>query len=48
MNQENETYEKLIERFINWAEKEENVSAALIIGSRVRTDYPADEWAVLA
>lgn len=47
MNRENETYEYLIERFINWAEKEENVRTAVIIGSQARIDHPADQWSDL-
>jgi aminoglycoside 6-adenylyltransferase len=42
-----ETYEGLIERFTSWAEREEAVRAAVIIGSRARTDHPADEWSDL-
>lgn len=42
-----ETYEQLIERFTAWAEREENVRAAIIIGSRARKDHPADEWSDL-
>ncbi len=40
-------YEKLIERFVSWAEKETTISSAVVIGSRARTDHPADEWADL-
>jgi aminoglycoside 6-adenylyltransferase len=40
-------YEKLIERFVTWAEKETNISSAVVIGSRARTDHPADQWADL-
>jgi len=47
MSKETETYELLIERFTTWAEQEENVRAAIIIGSRARTDHPADEWSDL-
>ena len=42
-----ESYELLIERFTAWAKQEENVRAAIIIGSRARTDHPADEWSDL-
>jgi len=41
------SYEQLIERFTAWAGQEENVRAAIIIGSRARTDHPADEWSDL-
>jgi aminoglycoside 6-adenylyltransferase len=40
-------YEKLIERFLAWAENEAAISSAVVIGSRSRTDHPADEWADL-
>ena len=41
------TYDDLIERYINWAESTPDVRAALILGSRARTDHPADEWSDL-
>jgi aminoglycoside 6-adenylyltransferase len=40
-------YEKLIESFVVWAEKETAISSAVVIGSRARTDHPADQWADL-
>lgn len=40
-------YEDLIARFVRWAQTEDNIRAALIIGSRARTDHPADEWSDL-
>lgn len=41
------TYEDLIVRITGWAQAEKDVRGALIIGSRARTDHPADEWADL-
>lgn len=41
------TYTDLIERLTAWAESTPDVRAALIIGSRARTDHPADEWSDL-
>lgn len=41
------TYDDLIERYTAWAEAAEDVRAALILGSRARSDHPADEWADL-
>ena len=41
------TYADLIERLTAWAESTPDVRAALIIGSRARTDHPADEWSDL-
>ena len=40
-------YDRLIERFIAWAGSVENIRAAFVIGSRARSDHPADEWADL-
>ena len=40
-------YELLEKNFLTWAQEQENVRAAVIIGSRARTDHPADEWADL-
>lgn len=42
-----ELYECLIERFVVWAESDSNVRFAVVLGSRSRTDHPADEWADL-
>lgn len=42
-----QAYEQLIARFVRWAQSEENIRAAVVIGSLVRTDHPADEWADL-
>jgi aminoglycoside 6-adenylyltransferase len=41
------SYEKLIEKFVAWAQCEENIRAAVVIGSRARADHPADEWSDL-
>jgi aminoglycoside 6-adenylyltransferase len=41
------TYDHLIDTITTWAQGEENVRAAVIIGSRARTDHPADEWSDL-
>jgi aminoglycoside 6-adenylyltransferase len=40
-------YEEIVERFVAWAAGEEAIRAAVVIGSRARTDHPADEWADL-
>jgi aminoglycoside 6-adenylyltransferase len=40
-------YEQLTQRIIDWAVQEPNVRAALEIGSRARTDHPADRWSDL-
>ena len=40
-------YAILIESFTTWAAYEDNVRTAVIIGSRARSDHPADEWSDL-
>ena len=40
-------YDGIIERFVAWAHSEDAIRAAAVIGSRARTDHPADEWADL-
>lgn len=42
-----EAYERLVRRFTSWAETQDAIRAAIVIGSRARTDHPADEWADL-
>lgn len=41
------TYADLTERLTAWATATPDVRAALILGSRARTDHPADEWSDL-
>jgi hypothetical protein len=36
-------YERLLQRITAWSHEEPDVRAAVIIGSRARTDHPADE-----
>ncbi len=40
-------YVRLEERVTAWVEDDEGVRSAVVIGSRARTDHPADEWADL-
>jgi aminoglycoside 6-adenylyltransferase len=47
MDQVAQAYENLIRKFIDWASGEQDIRAALVIGSRARVDHPADEWADL-
>ncbi len=37
------TYERIIDSFLDWATAEPGLRAATIIGSRARTDHPADQ-----
>jgi aminoglycoside 6-adenylyltransferase len=41
------SYERLVERFVKWAETCSDIRTAVIVGSRARVDHPADEWADL-
>jgi aminoglycoside 6-adenylyltransferase len=41
------TYEKIINRSITWAEKDQNILGLFIVGSRAREFSPADEWSDL-
>jgi len=40
-------YERLIENLIAWANGQDDVRAAVVIGSRARSDHPADRWSDL-
>jgi aminoglycoside 6-adenylyltransferase len=40
-------YQAIIERFLPWAQGDENIRAAMVLGSRARTDRPADEFSDL-
>lgn len=39
--------DELEKMFIAWAQKRDDIRAAIIVGSRARTDHPGDEWADL-
>ena len=41
------TYIELLTRFTIWAKAQDTIHAAIIIGSRARTEIPADEWSDL-
>ena len=47
MNQTAVAYERLIEKFVKWAQTQRDIRAAVIIGSRARVVRPADEWSDL-
>jgi aminoglycoside 6-adenylyltransferase len=40
-------YEKLTDNFVSWARSRPDIRAAIVIGSRARTERPADEWSDL-
>ena len=41
------SYEHLVTKFIDWAQTQPDIRAAIVVGSRARVDHPADEWADL-
>jgi aminoglycoside 6-adenylyltransferase len=47
MHQTALAYEQLLERFVAWAQTQPDIRAAIILGSRARTERPADEWSDL-
>ncbi len=42
-----QAYEQLIDRFVRWAETQDDIRLAFVLGSRARRDHPADEWSDL-
>ena len=40
-------YEELISRFTGWIQTQPDIRAVVVMGSRARVEYPADEWADL-
>lgn len=47
MESEAATIQQLENRVGEWAESQSNIRAILVIGSRARRDFPADEWSDL-
>jgi aminoglycoside 6-adenylyltransferase len=47
MNDAKPSMEDLEQRFAAWARTQPDIRAALVVGSRARTDHPADEWSDL-
>jgi predicted nucleotidyltransferase len=45
MDKPAQNYEEILTRFVEWAEGEESIRGAVVVGSRARDD--ADEWADL-
>lgn len=40
-------YDALLSRFVQWAQNQDEIRSAMVIGSRARTDHPADEFSDL-
>lgn len=47
MDENTAAFEELIQRFILWANQDQNIRGAVVIGSRARQDHPADKWSDL-
>ena len=47
MTQISQSYKKIVDNFIAWASSEKKITGAMIIGSQVRDDHPADKWSDL-
>lgn len=47
MSQVSDAYDRLIQCFIDWAETVPDIRSAVILGSRARTNRPADDWSDL-
>lgn len=47
MDKISQGYEELIQRFVQWAERQDDIRLAFVLGSRARTDHPADVWSDL-
>jgi aminoglycoside 6-adenylyltransferase len=37
-------YNQLLKQFTIWAQSQEDIRAVILVGSRARSDHPADEW----
>lgn len=40
-------YDTLLKKFIDWAQEQDGIRSAMVIGSRARSDHPADEFSDL-
>lgn len=47
MDSVSQRYEQIVQKFTCWAQAEERIRAAIVIGSRARQDHPADRWSDL-
>jgi aminoglycoside 6-adenylyltransferase len=44
MNKTTPSMKQIEQRFVAWAQAQPDIRAAMVVGSRARTDHPADEW----
>ena len=47
MSQAPLTYEEVLNRFLTWAHSQKDIRAVVVVGSRARTDHPADDYSDL-
>ena len=47
MDRISQGYEQLINNFVRWAQTQEDIRLAFVVGSRARSDHPADVWSDL-
>jgi len=47
MDKTKPSMEQIEQRFTAWAQTQPDIRAAMVVGSRARTDHPADEWSDL-
>ena len=40
-------YDRLLSKFVQWAQDKDDIRSAMVIGSRARSDHPADEFSDL-
>ena len=47
MDRISQVYEQLIQNFVGWAQAQEDIRLVFVLGSRARSDHPADVWSDL-
>jgi aminoglycoside 6-adenylyltransferase len=47
MTEQTDAYDAILRRYVEWARERADVRAVLLVGSRARSDHPADRWADL-
>lgn len=47
MTVSSDTYARLEQRFVEWSSTQPMIAAVIVVGSRARSDHPADDWSDL-
>src|SRR5512136_2521662 len=47
MTVSSETYARLEQHFVEWSSAQPSIAAVIVVGSRARSDHPADDWSDL-